>query len=374
MSLPRFLVSPKNPKTPNPTPSLIAAWIPFFTLFAISGLFSANPSLSILKLTWAIFNITGAALVISTYQDSGSLTQGFRLAIFANALTLWIDSIFLQCLSRQPFLGFSMIGGTFENVQLFRPEAFYYEPSYAGSALAFAIPLLLVISNPQSKAALLFNALVMSAVVLTGSRTGYLCLFISMALILIFGIWKNKRELWGPVIKTSAAGLLLLCLFGLTSGGGRYFRFLWSDVVRPQKIYANLRANPIPTSESIRVNDFKKSVEDWKTHPWIGSGVDPDTGDTQRHLLQSTLTNTWMELAVEAGSLGLAAFLLAVGFNMRKALQNNQTGALRFFIIAAWFAHFTVNLNFTQTFPRLDYWLLFFFSIALMTRPKQEKL
>ena len=350
---------------------ILLAWFPFFILYAFSAFLSPFPALTDLKLGWGLFNILGAALVILAFRENQNLFLGFQWGFFLTSSVVWIDSIFLQCLVGPALLGFSQPWGTFEGFQLFRPHGFYYEPSYAGGAMAFALPLLLALSGAGTGASLLINSLVMGSVLLVGSRTGLLGLAVSMTVILACGLLLKKREIWRTALKTTLTALLLLGLFGLTSGGSRYFRFLYSEIAGPQRIYANLTSKTNITSESIRVGGIKKSIEDWKTSPLLGSGVLPDPQEPQKHLLESTLTNTWMELAVESGILGLLAFVIAVGLNMKTGFQRNGLSQTALFVAAAWTTHFAVNLNFTQTFPRLDYWLLFFFSIALLTRQKE---
>ncbi|HTC22503.1 MAG TPA: hypothetical protein VK859_16730, partial [bacterium] len=83
--------------------------------------------------------------------------------------------------------------------------------------------------------------------------------------------------------------------------------------------------------------------------------------------LTVTTEDMWLEVGMESGLVGFLAFLGAIAGTMRAAWGTASPSALKGLILAAWVSHFVVNMNFCQTFPRLDFWLLFFFSIRLLT-------
>lgn len=344
---------------------ILSAWLPFFILYALAAALSTHPGTGFLKLGWGIFNILGAGLVVLGFRGSGNLTKGFLLALTSIALVLWVDSFFLQCLGRDPLIGYAQSASGYQ--VLFRPSAFYFEPSYAGSALAFSFPLLMAaFAWKKGWKPILVGAILFGSVVLTGSRTGILCLLSAVSIALALAAWKKKKDLLLWTGKVLAAALFLLFLFFITPGGWKYGNFLWRGL-GPSRIVQNISSNPEPTSESARLKEIGGALETWKEHPWLGSGVVPNHEDPQNPLLKPVATSVWVELAVESGLLGFLAFALAVGLTMKAALERNLLGAASVFIFAAWAAHFVVNLNFTQTFPRLDFWLLFFFSIRLLT-------
>ena len=102
------------------------------------------------------------------------------------------------------------------------------------------------------------------------------------------------------------------------------------------------------SSEGDRLANMRDSLKLWQQHPLLGNGVLPQSETDNRGLSQFSM-ETWLEIGLESGTLGFLAFLFAVGTNMRLAWKN-----------------FTVQFLLSQTFPRLDYWLIFFLSIRLL--------
>lgn len=91
-------------------------------------------------------------------------------------------------------------------------------------------------------------------------------------------------------------------------------------------------------------------------------------------LLEPQTTNTWLEIATESGVAGLLSLAVAVLLTLLAALSRTKAPARRHLVLAAGVAHLCVNLVFTQSFPRLDYWRLLFVAMrrALPDEEPQE--
>ena len=71
----------------------------------------------------------------------------------------------------------------------------------------------------------------------------------------------------------------------------------------------------------------------------------------------------WIEVGIEAGILGVLAFGFGLLKSVRDCVKNHPRSANILPVLCALAVHFLVNMSFTSTFPRLDYWLLFFFAL-----------
>lgn len=140
-----------------------------------------------------------------------------------------------------------------------------------------------------------------------------------------------------------------------------------------QPVAGQPELQPVPyrppnTSEGYRIQSYLRALEIWKRHPVLGAGtsLDPD-GES---FIRPIAINTWLEVLVESGLVGFLAFVFALAVSIRSALSGASSRAI-ILVSAALFAHFVINLNLTQTFPRLDYWLVFFAALSLTsaTRP-----
>jgi O-Antigen ligase len=364
---------------------LAVAWLPFFLLYALSATLSASPGPTFVKLAWALFNLMGAAILCLNHRWSAALERGFSYGLFAIAVTIWVQFIGFYFMGPTPliplvmasqpltFPGFHLFplgfvqptGDIFRGIAISRPNAFYYEPSYAGCALAFSFPLLLALNRTRSNFEKIgIPAAVVSAVVLTSSRGG--CIGLIIALLGITGAafsMKQKDILTGTWKSVLAAGFLL-GLVALTDPGQKYFGYM-AGPLNPQKSIS--RINDPNLSEGNRLANIKKSLILWKEHPWFGNGVVIATpSSTQK--LAPIVSNIWLEIAVESGGLGLLAFAYGLFRTVQAPLKRHPAKADVIFVLSAVAVHLLVNMNLTGTFPRLDYWLLFFLAIRILER------
>lgn len=370
---------------------LFPAWAFFFLVYFLAAAFSPEFKLTFIKGIWGIFNLTCAAAVCLGPRFKKNLETGFLLGILLISLLIWAQALAihwlewpiahnfgkLDCPITYSFLPFSIPLGyaqwslNFENFLMFRPNAFYYEPSYAGAALSFAFPLILFLEKKKSFGFPPVSPLVAGAIVLIGSRLGILNLILIFLTVFI-GFWIKQERDWNRhLFKSAGLGLLLLIVFALHPGGSRYFRYLAGPlgvgqiISHVQNYQEDVKEG---STEGIRVKGLLRVPEEWLKNPVWGKGVPGMNPDTQG--LAGGAANTWAEVLLESGLLGFLAFLGAIVLTMRFALSRRVDFPAGLLVTTAWVVHFLVNLNLTQTFPRLDYWLLFFFSVYLLIQPK----
>jgi O-antigen ligase len=267
-------------------------------------------------------------------------------------------------------IGFAQPEAFAPNHFIIRPNAFYYEPSYAGCALAFSFLLLLAsFFREKNWSGYWIPAVVLGAIVLTTSRGGILGLALGiLTLAASFFFIRPRKELIVFLSKTVGLGLLLLLLFSIAPFGREYLTTLSGT----EGVQASVQRMKLSSkSEGGRVDNFQNGISQWNRHLWLGDGAQTDPHDKK---LFPAYENTWLEIGLESGLMGFLAFLFAVGSTILGAFQGERLGpALKLILAAAWIVHFGINLNLCQTFPRLDFWLLFYFSIYLLTKPNMEK-
>ncbi len=327
-----------------------------------------------------LFNIGCGALVLLDKRWGNSLDKGFLFGATALALLVWAQAIAVYWLGftepstdwrftyplillHLPFpLGFVQPGPLFDKFHILRMDAFYYEPSYAGCALAFASPLVAMVERSLGPKRFPFlSALVLSSVLLVGSRSGILSAF---AGALTLGAYLQRHSL--PEIKPflwkiAGAAVLGVLLFGLSADARKYGAFTFG-LFQDRISYGQL--TDAHTSEGGRMASILRALQLWREHPFLGNGITPSLSNGQKMTVSTE--DMWLEVAMESGLLGLLAFAAAIGLTMREAWGRGPPSAAKGLVAAAWVSHFVINMNFCQTFPRLDFWLLFFFSVRLL--------
>jgi O-antigen ligase len=355
--------------------AVVLAWAAFFGLYALAVALSPAPKLSIVKLAWALFNMGGAALLfVAGTRHREALVRGLVGACATTAAVLWVDALALHWLGTAPLLGLAQDSYEHAGFLQRRPHAFFYEPSYAGASLAFALPTLLVATRSMPRALRLgAPALVTSAIVLTTARTGIVSLGLGAVVAVVLAWRSGHRELVRRLVTIAALSTLALALFFAPTARSRaYGGFLLGPMGPIGVLHRLLPATPTAatvdpgTSEGARASNFREGLARIAERPVLGWGaVGADKpGPGEARLLKPVATNTWVEVGVEAGLLGLLAFLHAIAVTIRSVLRRAAPEP-RVLLLAAMAAHLVVNLNFTQTFPRLDYWLLFVAALRL---------
>ncbi len=418
------------------TLKILLSWLPFFVIYGVAAIFSTSPLLTGIKWGWGVFNIGLAALICLDTRTDSSLEEGFQWGLVLISAYIWLESIAIYILSsftsitdlewghpsEISFLhlpiGYAQRDSQYHNLPIYRSNAFYYEPSYAGCALTFALFLLFFLDIRRSKSKSgWIPAIVLSAVMLTTSRAGVVsaALFIIGVPTLLL-LWRHWSTLWRSLFKTILISSLLIWLFCLFPNSRTYMELLadynGAGAINRLEVYmknhsmllspktaepvpetvksANLApaaapsiaATPVPievknSSEWGRLDNLKESFVIWMQHPLLGNGVTPQPQlagyqNTSKGLSQISGV-TWTEVGLESGILGFAAFLFALLANMTIAWRKSIDINLKTLVLVAWIMHFGIQFILSQTFPRLDYWLIFFLSIRLLIKSGESK-
>jgi hypothetical protein len=359
---------------------ILKYWGIFLAVYALTALLSDNPKITLIKWVWGLFNIGCAALVLLDKRWGDSLKKGFLFGATALALLVWAQAIAVYWLGATassadwrftyplliqglPFpLGYVQPGPLFIKFPILRMDAFYYEPSYAGCALAFAFPLVLLTERQLAPKPFPFHsALVLSSILLVGSRSGILGVFVGFLSFLAYVQWNHLSEVKPFFWKTVGAAFMAIILFGLSTDSRKYMAFTFG-LFQDQISYGQL--TDTHTSEGGRMVSMLRALRLWKQHPLLGNGIPKNSSGGQK--VTVTTDNMWLEIGMESGLIGFLAFLGAIGGTMWMAWGTGPPSALKGLVLAAWVTHFAINMNFCQTFPRLDFWLFFFFSIRLL--------
>jgi len=363
----------------NFTRKLLQYWGIFFAVYALTALLSDNPKITLIKWAWGLFNISCAALVLLNKRWWEPLSKGFLFGFSALALLVWIQAIAVYwigvtapsdwdftyplVIQNLPFpLGYVQPGPFFDQLRILRTDAFYYEPSYAGCAIAFSFPLVLFTEAKLRQGKFpFFSALILSSIFLVGSRSGILSVMMGLISLWIYFRRKPPIEMKPLIWKTVGVAVVAILIFGLSTNARKYLAFS-AGLFKDRISYGQLADQH--TSEGGRMASILHALRAWKDHPLLGNGV-PTNSSGGQGITVST-EDMWLEVAMESGLLGLLAFGAAIGLTLKAAWGWSGPSALKGLVAAAWISHFVINMNLCQTFPRLDFWLLFFFSIALL--------
>jgi hypothetical protein len=362
-------------------PKILMGWLPFFVVYGLAALFSATPFLTGIKWGWGLFNIGLAALVCLQPRRNETIEKGFAWGILATAILLWLQALALYALpfltlvhdqgEGSPsvvsfcsiFLGYAQSSFNFNGLAIFRPHAFYYEPSYVGAALSFALFLLIFLDLKRKTRGMgFFPAIALSSILLCSSRTGILSVVLFLSLVFYFSRRNPDLSLLGKSLtRALLVSLILIGAFCLFPLGRQYVEFISG----PLGADSYMRLHKKNSSEQGRLENMRESLRLISEHPLLGNGVTKIVPANTEGLSQFSGV-TWFEIGLESGILGMAAFLFAVLANMRLAWDKAPPSLLRNLVLSAWIVHFGFQLFFSQTFPRLDYWLLFFLSLRLL--------
>ncbi|SRR5579871_770018 len=366
------------------------AWTPFALVYVLAACLSSHPALGLLKLGWAAFNLGGAALLLLGWPWPSTVQKGFRWGILSLAAWVLVQSLCLFVLSgffqvtgnlalsssyllhAHPFgldipLGIGQLGDRPYGVPLYRPCAFYYEPNYLSGALALSLPLLILLEKGTRWYSGWVPGLVIAAVFLTSSRGGILgCAFVLAVLgtASLLGPLREKRAL---LLKTILFAGMVLGLF-LTSAQERFFLGYLAGPYGPSTIQQHILTPH--TSEGDRLLGLLKGFQSILAHPWLGQGYQPLAADSG---MAPGALNTWIEIGLESGFLGLAGFLLGVLCTLGASLPRRMDKGTWVILATAGIVLFGINYNLSSNFPRLDYWLLFFLTINLAVYPNPSE-
>jgi len=362
--------------------ALTIAWLPFVAMYAIAAATSQAPAPGMLKLGWFAFNFVGAFAVTALF-DVRDVGRGYFLSYLVIASIIAIDFVTGFTRGSDHMIGYGQLNDMVPDMLLFRPHAFYYEPSYAASGLAFAWALAL--TRMRDAAPKLASALVVIgavALVVMTSRIGWLYAAVAAAAILVF----RYRERTLGLSSLARASIPMVLIASVLAGviafsdkrdaiGGLFGRLGFAQAFeRVCPLIAEQFAADIgclsgdarrkflgegqpfdagETSEGSRLVGLRTAVATIAQHPWLGAGV---SRGRDRFIAAPAVANLWLEVAVESGLISLAAFAFGVIFTswrwgMFEARHRDIMIVFSLWLLIVW--------QFIQTFPRLDLWIAF---------------
>ena len=337
------------------TRGLMAGGALFVAAVVLGGIGAHALEISLLKLGWWLFNVACVTVVLGATTQHRAMAAGLRIAVGLLAGVIFIDALVIDVIGTDwPAIGHAQYSYLFDNARQLRPHAFFYEPSYAASALVLGLCFLLV--TGQTRLDAFIAVIVGSAIVMTTARTGLAGLGVvaTIAAAMVLSHRPSRRHLRRWTTIAFAIVAVLAGFFVSTPKTRSCWHFL-TGPLGPSAIVERLGApEPEKTSEGARLDSLKQSVERWQESPVVGVGV--AQAGPERPLEPTTMV-TWGELLSEAGIVGLAGFAMLLGGLFWLAWRRVRPER-RLFVAAAFGAHVCVNLVFTQNYPRLDYWLL----------------
>lgn len=381
----------KRKEVPENGRSLLIAWAPFFCVFVLTSMISADPLPGLLRLAWFGFNFLGAYAWCQLFRRE-DLVLGYFSAYLLVVAVIVFDF----------FIGFgagpaNMIGyaqptyGVPGREGWFRPHAFYYEPSYAAAGLGLAWALACTtVSRYATTASAVLAITAITALAVTFSRTGWLYALLALVAIAAIGGDGLRISLRRRLVYLGACGLALLALALLLvpehnrGGVGTLLRALgvsatvervcpivetWFPSWNLQCLEGAERVEALPfnqpgeaperTSEGSRLMSWQSALQRIEAHPFAGEGVVRGAD----RLISPTVPNTWLEIAVEGGIFALIAFAWGLAVTILRwdglARENRAVGA-------ALLLYFLVSWQFIQTFPRLDQWLSLWMALTVV--------
>jgi uncharacterized protein YhhL (DUF1145 family) len=275
-------------------------------------------------------------------------------------------------LLRGIFIGYSQPGGHIDGMDIFRPHAFYYEPSYAGCALSFAFPLTIALAHrePNGYWRYIFApAFILVATWMTSARSGILGTILSTAILLAGSAILRKKQLFARMGKIILTAVFLFGLLALSAQVRSYMGF-FLHIIQPKGI-ATRMVEP-SSSEGWRWANVRHSLELGAEHPLVGMGVPPHSVERGFHGLGQTSESMWLEVLVETGLLGLLAFSLGMFGTVFSAAKNGADPSVTLLVLSALAIHCLISMNLTSTFPRLDYWIIYFFGIRVLLENQKK--
>lgn len=311
--------------------------------------FREHPGQTFIKLLWMAFNLGLVAFVFwrERFRHGRNwLLVAASAAISFNALVMIADWIAIY-----GFSGHALFGAVQPSYANFvRPHAFYYEPSYVAAVLGLGAFLPLLASSSGVVGTLL-TGLNLFALYVSSSRTGYFQLLALLGMAVVF--CRAEKKWLARIWKSTGLGMVLVVSTLLFPGGREYFDFQvntlgWGATVNRLSDDYRTGFRGKVGSESNRIRVAKLGLERWADAPLLGNGfiVWPE----QTKPMEPFTMNTYVEVLSEFGLAGLAVLFLFLRMFYRRA----GSGFGRAMILS----HCLVNLNFTQTVPRLDYWVL----------------
>ena len=367
--------------------ALAIGWLPFVALYGLAAVVSDTPWLGLLKLSWFAFNFA-TACAWCTLFDLRDLTRGYFAAFLVVAAVIAVD--FLSGFTRGPeyMIGLGQPNDLIAGQILYRPHAFYYEPSYAASGVGLAWLLALTPMGSLAPAlSTAFIAIGLVALAVTASRTGWLFGIVATVALVLFG--KVRATFvsivsWRRVLVTTTLAAIVFAALLVPEQNRTHFAALlrplgWQQtlericpILRDHVPFLELRclsheerlsfgrsrdAVAEQTSEGQRLTSLKDAMANVQARPLLGGGVKRG----EHRLIEPMASNTWLEIAVEGGVLSVAAFVWGLLFTLHRwRVFRPENRAIAIVLLL----YFVVAWQFLQTFPRLDQWLSFWVALT----------
>jgi len=375
---------------------LAFAWLPFVVTYGVAAVTSAHWVSATVKLGWFAFSFI-AAYAWTTFFDGRDVARAYFLSYLAVAAIIVIDFVNGFSLGPGHMIGFGQVNDMVDGTVVFRPHAFYYEPSFAASSLGLAWAL--AMTPMRDAAPRLALALVVAgaiALVVMTSRTGWLFAAVAAVAILVFNARsrhsfgrKEVRRLAG----LAAAGAALLFAVIAASGHPDAFEGLLGRLgvvqafqrVCPllaerysidlnclssderRRLLGESQVDPDETTEGSRLAALRAAAATVARHPLLGVGAYPG----EHHLIAPPIApNMWLEIGVDGGLLSLLAFAFGIACTLYRwrAFEPRHRSIL--IVLVLWLC---VAWQFIATFPRLDLWIAFWAVLAWMRAQPDEK-
>jgi len=376
--------------------ALSIGWLPFIALYALAAATSDIPAPATLKVAWFAFNliVTYAAIAIFDARD---VARGYFQAYLVIALIITID--FVAGFTRGPdyMIGYGQANDMVPGMLLFRPHAFYYEPSFAASGLALAWALALTrMREAAPKVATALAVVGAIALLVMTSRTGWLYAVVAGSAVLVFRVcarWPAPRvSLTHAAIAGVVGVALLLAILGSPDKreaiGGLLERLGFAQAFErvcprvAEQFALDLRClsgderrrflgegqpfDPDETAEGLRLVALRTTVATISQHPWLGVGVNRGS---DRFIASPAVANLWLEVALEGGVASLLAFAFGMTYTMWRWHVFEPRHRDIMIVLAIWLL---IAWQFIETFPRLDLWIAFWV-VLVWTRRGAER-
>ena len=374
--------------------ALTIAWLPFVAMYALAAATSEAPVPGMLKLGWFVFDFSVAFAAIALF-DARDVARGYFLSYLVVASIIAIDFVSGFTRGTDYMIGYAQENNMVPGMLLFRPHAFYYEPSFAAGGLAFAWALAL--TRMRDAAPKLASALVVVgaiALVVMTSRVGWI--YASVAAGAVLALRCRERSLRLSSLARASIPIVLIvgALAGVIAFSDKRDAF-GALVGRLGFAQAFERACPLiadhfaadiqclsgdarreylgeaqpydayQTTEGARLFTLRMTVATIAQHPWLGVGV---ARGSDRFIAPPTVADLWLEVALEGGLTTLVAFAFGVMFTSWRWGVFEARNRDIMFVLALWLL---IVWQFSQTFPRLDLWIAFWVVLVWTRRGSQ---
>ena len=369
---------------------LALGWLPFIAVYALAAVISPHWLPTIVKLGWFAFSFF-AAYAWTTLFDRRDVMRAYFLSYAGIAAIIVID--FVNGFSRGPdhMIGFGQANDMLNGVLVFRPHAFYYEPSFAASslALAWALALTPMRAAAPNVATVLAVAGGVALLVMT-SRTGWLFATVAALALLVFHARSARlsggRERWRVAIPAATGAALLIAVVALSGHHDAFQAFLGrlgvvqafervcprlaeqyavdlrclSGMERRNFVGAGQPIDPDETTEGLRLGAMRTALATVANHPSLGVGA---ASASNRLIAPPAVPNLWLEIALDGGLAALVAFGFGIAYTLYRwrAFEPQHRGTL--IVLVLWLC---ITWQFIATFPRLDLWIAFWAALAWM--------